>query len=277
MKVYMSVDMEGVSNVVMTYQLFPQAGQRAIQEIREIVTREVNAAIEGASEAGATEFLVNENHSGKEIIPKLLDKRAILLSGKPKFLMTTEGVEKYDTLFMMGIHARAGTQDGVMDHTWTPKEIAEFRVNGKPYGELGLNALFAAHYDIPTSLVTGDKAVCEEAIDLLGEVETVAVKEGSGRFAAYCPHPDINIEKIKNAANRAIENHSRFKTLKTKTPMRLEFDFCTQQQAMITTLIPGAERISPKTVAFTVDDFYDGMKLFCLCGYVCQIGTDGFY
>lgn len=65
MKVYISVDIEGASNVVMTYQLFPKTGQRAIQEIREIVTREVNAAIEGASESGATDFLVNENHTGK--------------------------------------------------------------------------------------------------------------------------------------------------------------------------------------------------------------------
>ena len=185
--------------------------------------------------------------------------------------MTAEGIEKYDTLFMMGIHARAGTQNGVMDHTWNPRELSEFRINCRPYGELGLNALFAAHYNIPTSLVTGDRAVCEEAIDLLGKVETVSVKEGSGRFAAYCPHPDINFEKIKNAAKRAIKNHKIYKPLEVKTPIRLELDYFTQQQAMLVSLIPGAEYISPKTVAFTVKDFYEGMRLFVLCEIVCQM------
>ena len=166
MKVYISVDMEGISNVVMTYQLFPKNSERAMQEIREIVTREVNAGIEGAFEGGASEVLVNENHTGKEIDPELLDKRAILLSGKPKLFMTAEGIEKYDTLFLIGIHPRAGYRNGVMDHTWNPKEISELRVNGKPMGEIGLNALFAGHYGIPVSLVTGDGAACEEALDL---------------------------------------------------------------------------------------------------------------
>jgi D-amino peptidase len=242
-----------------------------------MVTREVNAAIEGAYEGGATEILVNENHTGKEIIPELLDKRALLLSGKPKFMMTAQGIDRYDTLFMLGIHPRAGTADGVMDHTWNPKEICEFRVNNKPIGELGLNALFAAHYGIPVSLVTGDKAVCDEAKDLLGDVETVAVKEGCGRFAAYCPHPEVNIERIKKAAKKAIETHDRFKPLKYEMPMHLEFDFFTQQNTMIAELIPGAERLSPRSIGFTVNNFYEGMKIFCLCGWASCRGTDERY
>lgn len=274
MKVYISVDMDGVSNVVMMYQLFPEGGLTAIQEIREIVTREVNAAIEGAFQGGATEVLVNENHTGKEIIPQLLDKRAIFLSGKPKYFMTVEGIENYDTLFLMGIHARMGTRNGVMDHTWNNRSISEFRVNGKALGETGLNALFAAHYNIPVSLVTGDKAVCDEAIDLFGDVETVAVKEGTGRFAAYCPHPDINMERIREAAKRAIETHDRFKPLDFAKPMRMEFDFFNQQQAMMVELIPGSEHLSDRSVAFTVDNFYEGMRIFCLSSMVSEAGTD---
>lgn len=277
MKVYISVDMEGVSNVVMSYQLFPQRQERALDEVREAVTREVNAAVEGAFKAGATKVLVNENHSGREIIPSLLDRRALLLSGKPKFMMTAEGIEDYDTLFLIGIHARAGTADGVMDHTWNPKELSEFRVNGRPIGEIGLNALYAAHYGIPVSLVTGDRAACDEAVELLGDVETVAVKAGSGRFAAYCPHPELNYDLIRLAAQRALERHPAFRPLKFHAPMALEFDYFTQQQAMLVSLVPGARRTGPRTVRFEVGDFAEGMRIFCLCGCLCGGATDPVY
>lgn len=277
MKVYMSVDLEGVSNVVMSCQLFPRGSDTAARETREMVTREVNAAVAGAFEGGATEALVNENHTGKEIIPEMLDKRAVLLCGKPKRMMTAEGIEKYDTLFMMGIHPRMGTAGGVMDHTWNPKEISAFRVNGAPVGELGLNALYAGHYGIPVSLVTGDRAVCDEAADLLGDVETVAVKEGTGRFSACCPHPDVNLAKIRDAARRAVGERHRFKPLRFACPMELEFDFFTQQQAMIVELIPGARRISARSVKFSVADFDSGMRIFCLAGFVCGGGTDEIY
>lgn len=277
MKVYISVDMEGISNVVMTYQLFPKNDEISKYGIRRIATKEVNAAIEGAFQGGASEVLVNENHSGKEIIPELLDKRAVLLTGKPKYLMTAEGIEGYNTLFLIGIHSMMGTTDGVMDHTWTPKAFSEFRVNGKPMGEIGLNALIAGYYNIPVSLVTGDNAACDEATNLLGNIETVAVKTGAGRFAAYCPHPEVNRKKIRSAAQRAIKNNYLYKPLKEKTPIKMEFDFFTQQQAMLVKLIPGAERLSSRTVAFTVNNFYDGMKIFILCGNACLRGIDSFY
>ena len=122
--------------------------------------------------------------------------------------------------------------------------------------------------------MTGDKAACEEAVALLGDVETVAVKEGSGRFAAYCPHPQHNRRRIREAAERAIRNHHRFQPLKAASPVALTLDLFTQQQAMIVNLVPGAERLSPRTIRFTVDDFNEGMKVFCLCGYLCAGSVD---
>lgn len=276
MKVYMSIDMEGVSNVVMPYQLFPSHEERALREVREAVTREVNAAIEGAAMAGASEFLVNENHTGREIIPELLDERAVLLAGKPKYLMTVEGIARCDALFLIGIHSRMGTKDGVMDHTWIPKSIASVRVNGVEIGEIGLNSYFAGHFGIPVTLVTGDRAACREAEELIGRVETVAVKEGAGRFAAYCPHPEINRKKIVEAAARAVENQETYMPLKLDTPVRLEIDFTTQHETMLACLVPGAERISARTAAFTLADFYEAMKVFCVCGLCCQ-GSESIY
>jgi D-amino peptidase len=274
MKVYISVDIEGISNIVASYQIVSADGGGSIQETREVATREVNASIEGACAAGATEVVVNENHSGAEMIPELLDKRAVLLSGQGKFLETAHGIEGFDTLFLVGIHPRMGSPDGVLEHTWIPKVFREFRVNDKPIGEIGLNALMAGHYDVPTSLVTGCKVACEEAIDLLTEVETVAVKEGVGRYAAYCPHPKLNREKVRQGAEQAVKDLSRFRPLKMDTPYRLEWDFCNQQQAMRVCLIQGAERLSPRTVRFEVPDFYEGMKLFSVVSIVGDSATD---
>lgn len=117
MKVYICMDMEGISDVVTSYQLMPNGSSPALQEIREIATREVNAAVQGAFEGGATEVLVNENHWGGEIIPELLDHRAHLFAGKPKRLMTAEALEDYDVQFLIGLHARMGSADGVLDRT----------------------------------------------------------------------------------------------------------------------------------------------------------------
>jgi D-amino peptidase len=273
MRVYISVDMEGVSNVVMPYQWHANdAG--SYPEIKELATREVNSAIEGAAKGGATEFIVNENHSGKEMIPELLDKRAVLLSGQGKCLETVHGIERTDALFLTGIHPRMGVQDGVCDHTWMPKVFYEFRVNDKPVGEIGLNALVAGHFDIPTTLVTGCKAACEEAIDLLGEVETVAVKEGVGRYAAFCPHPEINREKIREAAERAVTNHKQFKACKMETPYRLEWDLLTQQQANEAERITEVQRMAARRIGVSVDNFEDGMRLFNLVSVVTASGSD---
>ena len=273
MKIYISVDMEGVSNVVMPYQWHADdAG--SYSEIKELATREVNAAIEGAARAGATEFIVNENHSGKEIIPELLDKRALLLSGQGKGLETVHGIEKCDALFLTGIHPRMGVRDGVCDHTWMPKVFYEFRVNDMPLGEIGLNALVAGHFDVPTTLVTGCKAACEEAIDLLGKVETVAVKEGVGRYAAYCPHPEINRQKICEAAERAVKNHRQFKPCEMKTPYRLEWDLLTQQQANEAERITEVKRLGARRIAVEVGNFLDGMRLFNLVSMATASGSD---
>lgn len=277
MKVYICMDMEGISNVVTSYQLMPNGSSPSVQEIREIATREVNAAVEGAFEGGATEVLVNENHSGGEIIPELLDHRAYLFAGKPKRLMTAEALEDYDVQFLIGLHARMGSADGVLDHTWCPKTIANFYVNGKPTGEIGLNALYAAEFGIPTALVTGCEAACAEAKNLLGNIETVIVKKGYGRFAAICPHPEVNRKRIRAAAANALRNIEQIIPLTMKKPMRLEFDFFTSQQALMCTLIQGCERVSDRTVRFQVPNFKEGIRVYMLTAIVHNAGTDPVY
>lgn len=260
MKIYMSVDLEGITGVVASYQVLPTG---ALPEVRKLVTGDVNAAIAGAKEAGATEIWVNENHSGRELLIEEVDPMAEVLIGKPKPLQTLAGINSsFDCVFMIGIHARAGTEAGVLDHTWISKCVQGLRVNGVTIGELGLNALLAGHFDVPIALVTGDQAVAQEARELLGDVECAVVKVGLDRYSARCPHPSKARQIIREAAERASREIKRFKPLKMAQPMTIEIDYANTAFATRASWVPTAERVSPRTVSFTVPDFLTGMKTF---------------
>lgn len=261
MKVYMSVDLEGITGVAGSFQILQDPG--ALPEVRELVTGDINAAIAGAKEAGASEILVNENHSGRDVLVETLDPIAEVIIGKPKPHMTLEGIdESFNCVFMIGIHAMAGTTGGILDHTWMPKAVQALRVNGVTLGELGLNALGAGHFGIPIALVTGDTQVGEEARNLLGDVECVAVKVGLDRYCARCPHPSIAREKIRQGAARAVREVNRFKPYTHSGPMKMEIDYANTAFASAACWIPTAVREGPQTVSFVVPDFYAGMKTF---------------
>jgi len=82
MKIYLMTDMEGVAGVV-NGDDYLAPGARYYEVARELVTGEVNAAIEGALEGGATEFLVVDGHGQGAINPLLLHPAARLLTGRP--------------------------------------------------------------------------------------------------------------------------------------------------------------------------------------------------
>ena len=275
-KVYMSVDLEGITGVVGSYQVLPETG--ALPEVRKLVTEDVNAAIAGAKAAGATEIWVNENHSGRDLLLEEVDPMAEVLIGKPKPLQTLEGLDSsFDCVFMIGIHSRAGTWPGVLDHTWTTKCVQGLRVNGVTIGELGLNALLAAHFDVPIALVTGDQAVAQEAQELLGDVECAVVKVGLDRYSARCPHPSKARQRIREGAERAIHEIERFKPLKMAQPMTLEIDYANTAFATRASWVPTAERTGPRTVSFTVPDFLAGMRAFLTAAAVPVTIRDPMY
>jgi D-amino peptidase len=259
-KVYLSVDLEGISGIVGSHQCPHEGGP---PEVKRLVVGDINAAIAGARAGGATEFWVNENHSGRDLLLQEIDAEAEVLIGKPKPLMTLEGIdESFDCVFMIGIHPMAGTTRGVLDHTWTTKCVTALRVNGIAMGELGLNALLAAHFQVPIALVTGDDTVAEEARELLGEVECAVVKIGLDRYAARCPHPSVSRRRIRDAATRAVKDLARFEPLKLDHPLRMEIDYENSAYASRAAWIPTAERIAARTIAFTVPDSLVGYKAF---------------
>jgi D-amino peptidase len=259
MKVYISVDIDGIGSLA---EPCVMRGDPPIPWVQELATREVNAAVEGALEGGATTVVVNENHSSRHMIPELLHPAAELLVGRPKPLQTLDDLdETFNAVFLVGIHARAGTPGAVMDHTWAFR-IYNLRVNGTTIGEVGLNALLAGHYGVPITLVAGDNLTAMEAKELLGDVETVVVKVGRDRYAARCPHPSKARELMREGAARSLREVKRFRPFSLGRPIRMEIDFTEATFAHWASLVPTAERVGLRTVTITLGNFEDAMRAF---------------
>jgi D-amino peptidase len=257
MRVYISVDMEGVAGVVHEDQTDPILPRHAgeYNRFRRLMTNETNAAVEGALEAGATRVLVNDSHwLMRNLLIEDLNPAAELLSGGPKRLSMVEGIDTgFELALFIGYHARAGTQHATIDHTYTSR-VYEARLNGEPVGELALNAAMAGVHGVPVALVSGDQALAAEARALLGSsVETIVVKEAVGRFAARSLTPAIACERIRAGAAAALRREHRVFTV--SSPVRLEVDFVQTEMADMAELVPGSVRTAGRTVNYTGDDY----------------------
>ena len=264
MRVYISVDMEGVAGVAHEDQTDPTDPRHAAEYARScrLMTGEANAAIEGALAAGATAVCVNDSHwLMRNLIAEELHEAAELISGGPKLYSMVEGIDGgFDAAMFIGYHARAGTAHAIIDHTYTDR-VYEVRVNGQPFGEVGLNAALAGSFGVPVALVSGDRALAAEVHALLGnEVETVVVKESLGRYAARSVAPAVARRRIHDGAKRALEH--RHQPFTVTSPVTFSVDFARSQMAEMAALIPGSQRTGGRTVEYTHPDYRDAFKAF---------------
>ena len=205
MKILIAADMEGITGVVNWDQVTP--GHAEYARFRRIMTGDVNAAVRGACEAGVDEVIVADGHwDGTNILIEELDSRARLCNGSPSPLSMMEGIETgVDGVFFIGYHARAGSQNAILDHTWSNSRVANVWLNSVLVGEYGLNAAVAGFYGAPAILVSGDQTACAQTMELLGPLETAVVKQARSRFAAECLTPMEAQEQIAQSARRAVE------------------------------------------------------------------------
>jgi D-amino peptidase len=263
LKVFISVDMEGIAGVVNGEQTSSTGRDYGIA--RKWMTLEVNGAISGAFAAGATEVVVNDSHgSMRNVIISELDNRASLITGSPKPLSMMQGIdETFDVVFLIGYHARAGSKDGVLDHTYSGGSVYSIKVNGMELGESEQNALTAGWFDVPVVLVTGDQTVCAQVKKSLGEeVETAVVKKAIGRYAAKSLTPSNAHQLIREKAKLALENRNKVKPFKLQSPYRFELTYMRSSMADAGELIPQVKRTGPRTVMYETDDYIEGYKLF---------------
>ncbi len=251
MKLFLSTDFEGTSGIVAWEQIIE--GNPEYEQARHLLTNEVNAVIEGAMASGATEFVVNDSHHYmRNLHPQDLAGQATLITGKHKFLYMMEGLDaSFDGVCFVSYHGSIGAERAILSHTYNPSAIWEVRINGEIVGESGLNALVAAHYNVPIIFVSGDAVTTAEAQFVAPDAEKVVVKESRGRFAASHIHPTIACEMLREGAIRAVHNISAMKPPRFTSPITVEITFLVADMAEMALWIRGVERVSARTVKMT--------------------------
>ncbi len=253
MKVFISVDMEGVAGIVDWAQCL--AGGDDYPLGRELLVGEVNAAIDGALTAGATDILVNDGHSAmRNLPPDALAGRAAYLSGRFKPLYMMEGLdESFDAVVFLGYHAAIGTP-GVLSHTYNPRAIAHVRLGGAMTGEAGLNALVAQHFAVPIAVITGDQYVGPEAAPFCPGITTVEVKRSISRYAAEHRHPTVARELIREGVRTALAGTAALAPPAVRMPATIEVRFTSPDMAEQASWVRGVRRLDEVTVALTDDE-----------------------
>jgi D-amino peptidase len=278
MKVYISVDMEGVAGV--SHARPTQRGDDGYPQAVELMVGEANAAIAGAFAGGADEVTVNDSHGQMfNLLPERLDPRARLVQGtKPYSMVEAAPDAGHDVALFVGYHARAGHPRGTISHTYTGR-ITLVRVNGEAASEAALNALYLGALGVPVAMVSGDDALAEELADWLPWAEAVVVKRGVSWQAADSLHPQRARELIEEAAKRAIERMAgnggdRPGPLELDAPLELHIDFAHPGQADIAAVIPGFERDGDRGVCYTADDAITLYRAFLSAARMSRVADD---
>ncbi|MDQ3890082.1 MAG: M55 family metallopeptidase [Actinomycetota bacterium] len=279
MKVFISVDMEGVSTMTDPEDVLPEGAD--YQRGRVFMTGDANAAIVGAFEAGATEVLVNDSHwIMRNLLIEQLDPRARVIKGFHKPMCMVQGLdETFDAAVFVGYHSCSGTELGILNHTLLGKEVHNMFLNGEPIGETRLNSLLAGHFGVPVSFVAGDDAVCREAKAVLGdELETFAVKDGIDMFTGNCLHPEVAQRGIREGVARALRGLDGREPYRVELPLTFGFEYSTTTIAETASWIPGVRKLRPFETEFTSEDLPGAMRIiFAQLLLALQVGQKGIY
>ena len=269
MKVFIVSDMEGVAGIVKWQQTDGKEEKRSYHEGRELYTEEINAAVRGAKAAGAKEIVVMDCHGAggewtfNSLIPDKLDPDCEFVVQNDWTEYTELLASGCDAALFVGMHAKAGTPDGVMSHTVSGQAWRELKFNGKSVGETGINAALCGQWNCPVLLVTGDEAVCREATDLLGAgLTTVAVKKGLGRYSAR-QFPALKArEMIEDGAKRALKELSAVKPYDPGRPCEITIEFMTPDRLVEYGNRRGVEQVDDMTLSSKADDWWTAWSQF---------------
>jgi D-amino peptidase len=272
MKILIAADMEGITGVTTWDQVTPSHPEYA--RFRRLMTADVNAAARGAFSAGADEVLVADGHwNGSNILIEELDSQLRLNTGSPSPFSMMQGIDSgVDGVFFVGYHARHGSQNAVLDHTWSSTCVANVWLNEMIAGEYTLNAALAGEFDVPVIMASGDQTACAQMAEQIGPLETAVTKQATGRYSAECLTPEVTAKLISDAARRAVERLVK-KNAPTpfiiKPPIKVTVELFTSDMADRSMQMPGVTRDGLKLsfVAGDVPQAYSGFRSLVLMSY----------
>jgi len=255
-KVYISVDMEGIGGV--SHSKPTERGDAGYPAAVALMVGEANAAIAGAFDGGATEVLVNDSHGQMfNLTPEDVDPRAVLLQGqKPWSMVAGAGPGRgFEVALLVGYHTRAGHPTGTIAHTYSGAPTLT-SLQGKPVGEAGINALALGAWGVPVGLVSGDEELALETEAWFPWAERVVVKSVVSRRAAASVHPSVARERVRAGAKRAVERAAagELRVFDVGRPITLEAEYANAGMADYAAIVPGTERYGDRGVRVVTDD-----------------------
>ena len=272
MKVWMSLDMEGVAGVVDWDQCRPGSPSYALG--CALLQDEVNAAIEGAIAGGATEIVLNDSHSSMaNLDPRKIAGEARYLSGRHKPMYMMQGLdETFDAVFFVGYHGSITGKPSTMSHTYNPEVFSGAKVNGEYVGESGINALVAQHYGVPIAFVSGDAVTWDETAAFAEGGVNVVTKESISRASAINLHPSESCRLIRAGAEEAVRRVAAgtVKTPGISVPVTLDLEMQTADMADVATWARSAERTGQREVRIQGDDLLDVFRAFVAVTYITR-------
>lgn len=269
MRVHIFSDMEGVAGIVKWEQV--NGGAPLYEEGRRLYTEEINAAVRGALEGGATEIVVMDCHgaggpwSFNSLLPEYLDSRCeyVVQQHWTEYVGFLE--EGCDAALFVGMHARAGRRDGILNHTVSSESWQNLWFNDTLVGEVGINAALCGTWNCPVLLVTGDAAVCDESRELLGPgLTTVAVKTALGRFSARQYPARKAREMIEEGARQALRDLKAVAPYNPGRPAEVKVEFTKTDAMDRFAARPGMTQVADRTLALEADDWWSAWQRFYL-------------
>ena len=256
-KVFISVDMEGIGGVVTSEQLGPTGFEYA--KFREYMTAEALAAIAGAREAGATEFVVADAHGNMQNL--LIDRfpaGVTIVRGSPRPLMMMEGIDStFSAAMFIGYHSATTNPQGVRAHTISSATFAAVKLNDRPMSESSINATIAGYFGVPVVMVSGDEQAVGEVQTFIGNVEGAVVKRSISFHAAAVMTPEASQALIRAKAKAAISRLKDFKPMPASGPFRLELSYKSYTPAEMMSYLPGTDRVDAHTIRFRAASIVD--------------------
>jgi D-amino peptidase len=257
LKVYISVDMEGIAGVVTSDQLRPDGFE--YERFREFMTAETLSAVNAAKEAGATEILVSDSHgNGENLLIEKFPEDVRIIRSWPRKLEMMAGIDStFDAAIFIGYHASTNNAEGVRAHTFSSATLSRVAINGKVMTEGSWNAAIAGQFGVPTVMISGDDAAVAEVRSQIGEIEGAVVKNHLSFHSANTLTPQAAQQLIAKKVKVALGRLHDFKPFRVSTPVTLEISFKNYQPAEILAYLRGVERLDSHSIRYLAKDMME--------------------
>lgn len=255
--VFLITDAEGVGGVCRQDQTEPKD-----QEMRQLLTGEINAAVEGFMAGGVDEVVVWDGHDGSQTLSTLtIHPKAKLLMGALGASMLMD--RHWTAVAYVGQHSKANVRGGIMAHSYSSLGIQNMLLNGKPVGEIDVIAAMAGHFGTPVIMLSGDQAAANELREIVPDAEVAVVKEGIGRYSCISLSAASARELIRDAAHRSVAKIGSIKPYTVRGPVALQVEYTTRNSLPVgAESRAGAEVLDDRTIRFRGKDILEAWRLY---------------